>query len=228
MIESSLQYPGTCPIVEEIEDGDSEPSKLSSIQPVPSNEGGGIKLVSYNRRRSLAPALKLMNAGGGHRRGSVIALPRFQESNLIVCHYTVTTFQNMINVKPIQPSCFSIKNWPISRNQTTILTAFYMSECDTYCETIIFCRLSTLFYRRDSLANQQPNRRESLAKLRRQSLAQIERQSSSFQQQRSATEYNVRGIAVNPQSRGYNYDRRRSSVLGQCLTKLTRIEQSHV
>ena len=103
-----------------------------------------------------------------------------------------------------------------------------MSECDTYCETIIFCRLSTLFYRRDSLANQQPNRRESLAKLRRQSLAQIERQSSSFQQQRSANEYNVRGIAINPQSRGYNYDRRRSSVLGQCLTKLTRIEQSHV
>ena len=88
MIQSSLQYPGTCPIVEEIEDGDSEPSKLSSIQPVPSNEGGGIKLVSYNRRRSLAPALKLMNAAGGHRRGSVIALPRFQESNLIVCHYT--------------------------------------------------------------------------------------------------------------------------------------------
>ena len=93
MIQSSLQYPGTCPIVEEIEDGDSGPSKLSSI-PVSSNEGGGIKLVSYNRRRSLAPALKLMNAAGGHRRGSVIALPRFQESNLIVCHYTVTTFQN--------------------------------------------------------------------------------------------------------------------------------------
>ena len=79
MIQSSLQYPGTCPIVEEIEDGDSEPSKLSI--PVSSNEGGGIKLVSYNRRRSLAPALKLMNAAGGHRRGSVIALPRYLESN---------------------------------------------------------------------------------------------------------------------------------------------------